>query len=533
MSGTVSMSSVDLLAQTQSPSGGTPIKQNHVKVFPVPDSEPPGNQDLYQWMARQQDNSKFMESTLHEYPSIGHESMLNTVASEISQDDTELNFERYTFTALQLADAQVLFKPLLKAIGLHLEGVKISPMMQKFGGNLSVKGKLVSLRIDIAEAENVLNKRSTGKGKSRSKKLPRFHIDTGLAQPAFHFDTFVVTLGMKDIVDFEKEPEDMSHLEGNRKSVRALKYAMDKLEAKPTTTQVNFSVLCAAITQHVNMPLLRLIHQFVTMIENIKETKTYLKQKRKDEADFRTHRKQDSKGSSGSADTQSTHSESQTPGISPVVDQEGVLPSSSSLPYASSTPGSETKMGIPIPPAHLPTSIPKGDMMPEQSRPDKLNLGASHGKSPKKFSFKKGKLESLFKTAAADMSISPLRSFNLSDSVAIDVQDTSSPALAEKTIVDEIKENTPKCWRTLYHLLALYTTMPETKTIGPRRTASRLSVIAEEPEKDSSTASKRGTLKRGGALDDMEKGGVAPPVADRVSVMRRGYGAFTQSKIWQ
>ena len=80
----------------------------------------------------------------------------------------------------------------------------------------------------------------------------------------------------------------------------------------------------------------------------------------------------------------------------------------------------------------------------------------------------------------------------LTDSVTIEMNDMSSPALAEKTIVDEIKENTPKCWRTLYHLLDLYSTMPETKTIGAgghRTSASRLSVIDEEPEKGSQTQS--------------------------------------------
>jgi hypothetical protein len=63
--------------------------------------------------------------------------------------------------------------------------------------------------------------------------------------------------------------------------------------------------------------------------------------------------------------------------------------------------------------------------------------------------------------------------------------DTSSPALAEKTIVDEIKEHTPKCWRDLYHLLDLYASVPEAKTIHK----SRLSVIDEEPEKLSQTHS--------------------------------------------
>ena len=96
-------------------------------------------------------------------------------------------------------------------------------------------------------------------------RYPKFHIDTSLDQPAFLCDTFTVMIGMKDIVDFEKnkdpESEPGSLQDLRRKSMRAIKFAMDHMEAKPTTTKLHFSVNCHAITQHVNMSLLRLTHQ--------------------------------------------------------------------------------------------------------------------------------------------------------------------------------------------------------------------------------------------------------------------------------
>lgn len=82
--------------------------------------------------------------------------------------------------------------------------------------------------------------------------------------------------------------------------------------------------------------------------------------------------------------------------------------------------------------------------------------------------------------------MTPPQSLNLSDSVTIDMADTSSPAVNEKTIIDEIKESTPQCWRHLYHLLDLYATIPEAKTVM-RKSAIRkqLPVIQEEEDKES------------------------------------------------
>lgn len=303
--------------------------------------------------------------------------------------------------------------------------------MKKFGGNLSITLILAALRIDIVDSEISSNKQS--KGRSKGKRLPKFHIDTGLDTPAFLCDSFTVMIGMKDIVDFEKsedpESEQGSLQDLRRKSMRAIKFAMDHMEAKPTTTQVNFSLNCYAITQHVNMSLLRLTHQIVTMIENINETRTELKGLSSNDA-FRGHHKQDSKGSSTETGTD--------------------------------TQSMEGKPGV---------------VGERHDRPDKLLLSSSSTS------------QYCGANSALPFSSSP---HSLPDSVAIDMADTSSPALAERTIVDEIKENTPKCWRTLYLLLDLYSTMPETKTVARRHSASRLSVIDEETEKGSQTHSQHG-----------------------------------------
>lgn len=59
--------------------------------------------------------------------------------------------------------------------------------------------------------------------------------------PAFLCDTFAVVVCMKDIVDFEKDRDDghsASGLDWGRRSLRAIKFAMDHMEAKPTTTKV-------------------------------------------------------------------------------------------------------------------------------------------------------------------------------------------------------------------------------------------------------------------------------------------------------
>ena len=427
---------------------------------------------------------------------------------------------------------QILFKPLLRAIGLNIGAIKTTALIKKFGGNVSVIGKLQVLRIDIVDSEITNKSRRGRKGKTRTN-LPKFHIDTGFATPAFLCDAFAVMINLKDVVDFEKNKDDIESgvygPDSRRRSLRALRLAMSHMESKPTTTKVNFSVQSHSISQHVNMSLLRLVHQFVTMIQNINLTRTELKQHSKVDI-FRGHRKQDSKGSSTAT---GTDVQSEDGGK-----KEEVGPKANVL-----TPESDQTVRISQSSEEsTQTASSTAKMVTTESfpRPDRLHLSFGD-KSPLRVMSRKGIFDVLGtvrgsseESESQPILQSPPNSLNLdTDSVVVEVGDTSSPALAEKTIVDEINEHTPKCWKTLYHLLNLYSTMPEPKTIA-RPAPSRLSVIDEEPEKGSQTQSfsKQGSTQKINAhdgADAIERQPVAPAPAQILTKTYTG-STFTQSK---
>jgi hypothetical protein len=87
-------------------------------------------------------------------------------------------------------------------------------------------------------------------------------LNMSAGTPAFVCESFVVDISMKDVVDFEDTAE------GGQPQFPP--FAMHKLEAKPTTLQINLMVESQSITQHVDMALLRLVHQ-VCGVDNGKE----------------------------------------------------------------------------------------------------------------------------------------------------------------------------------------------------------------------------------------------------------------------
>ena len=232
---------------------------------------------------------------------------------------------------------------------------------------------------------------------------------------------------------------------------------MNQLDTKPVTTNINFKLNCDSITQHVNMSLLRLVHQFVTMIQNVYETRLEL-EGTKDDMSFKTHKKQDS----------SSGTESQ-------IEDHDKVPKCTAMP------------DLDTPQVNISCSVNT-----TSAKPFHHQLGNNY--APKKLSLKRPKLELIggntvtteenhsSSTVLPSVTVQSPQSLNWSDSAVVEIPDTSSPAVTEKTIIDEIKDNTPKCWRTMYHLLDLYSTMPETKTVLKKTAASSLSVIEEEPD---------------------------------------------------
>lgn len=170
----------------------------------------------------------------------------------------------------RLVDAQILFKPLLRAIGLHLEAVKSSAMMRKFGGNCSIMAVLHTLKVDIVDSD-----------------LPR---NSGTSPATFTCNNFSVDVNAKDVAEIDKKRDD-SNAANKRQSIGRLQDALDNVQlARPMTTKMYFTIKCETIEQYVNLSLLRLVHQLVTMIQRVNATQAALKMKK-------THRKQDSKSS--------------------------------------------------------------------------------------------------------------------------------------------------------------------------------------------------------------------------------------------
>ncbi|GFS00731.1 hypothetical protein ElyMa_001078900 [Elysia marginata] len=272
------------------------------------------NEDLYQWMAKQQTEKEQFRMDLHDDDEASRYLRQNTsescaaatghLGSAWSQDDSKLDLNDggdYTMATsiMQLADAQILFKPVLQSLGLHVESVRPSTMMKKFGGHLLLQGHITTFKILIAESEARPGEghqpsQHPSKGKGRGK---RSFNHRGLQEsPAFQCERFDVNVSLEDVVDFGED---------GKVSKFPYKFAMHKLEAKPTTLQINLLVNCQAIRQNVDMALLRLAHQVLTMVGNVKETRVELKQKRMEPAPswVQTHRKQDSKDSTSSVET--------------------------------------------------------------------------------------------------------------------------------------------------------------------------------------------------------------------------------------
>ena len=320
------------------------------------------------------------------------------------------------------------------------------------------------------------------------QKPTSFRIDTSSETPAFVCDAFSVQLStrgldmsdstatstVQDAGPVKAGSVRFTEEQRRRQSMRSLQAAMGRISAVSrsgtlATTRVDFAVSCHTVTQHVNMPLLRLVHQFATMIENIAKTRSELR---------------------GQAQ------------LTSLLKTELAVPA-----------GGWTRF----------------DIQHSVSKPHSHSSGHHTGHVPTSLMYPAGVLSHSSRLMSDTAGISP----SIAVSVDVDVPEfsaavgeVSSPAITEeRTIVDEIRENTPKCWRTLYHLLDLYSTMPEMKTIS----RSQLSVIEEEDGGQPNTSDK---AQRNANADAHSKGNDEVFLTvPRSAPARKPYavGTFTQS----
>nr|XP_020464363.1 uncharacterized protein KIAA1109 homolog isoform X3 [Monopterus albus] len=179
-----------------------------------------------------------------------------------SQDDL-VNIEEGNQcpAAVQLADAQVVFKPLLSYAGIQAQDTTPLSYKMYFGEHLSFSGNLKCLRADIVDSDT-----SKERKKKRSRRQGMVNLLPLEFKPALLIDTFSLNaVVMEKSTNAPQGPTaaPLSFHDLNRRHYN--------------TFHCDFTTACQAISQRVDMALVRLIHQFSTMIDDIKATQTDIK----------------------------------------------------------------------------------------------------------------------------------------------------------------------------------------------------------------------------------------------------------------
>ncbi|XP_031778304.1 transmembrane protein KIAA1109 isoform X8 [Nasonia vitripennis] len=392
-------------------------------------------EDLYSWMAKQQefvkDNDKGQLKgnwVFHTEQKIIKDSKINTMTTEDTEDsDVQSAALLYTMKdSLRLLDAHLIFEPLLSSLSVMpqqmLSAISSGNMnnvssLDSLGSNLSLVSSIETMRIDIVVSEygKVSSKKKSNKCTSKKVSGSKFHLDIPPETPAFLCEKISIDIDIKKMADMTVD--DMIQKQN------VLYISRGQLK-KHTSTVVNFSLNIRYISQQVNMPLLRLLHQISNMYQNVKETQMELKDQQPETKmnanNLNTNRpKNDSLSTSDLQEQLAANikkAEKIVIGVKPNINLTKVISPSASI-----------------------RSRP-------QSFAQKLR---STGKSVKGYiNLSEGIITPNF---GASPSSSGLEKFSI---------------LSEKC--KNISNIAPRCWKTIYYLLDLYAIRPETKMITHR-----------------------------------------------------------------
>ncbi|TRZ01084.1 hypothetical protein DNTS_002696 [Danionella cerebrum] len=181
-----------------------------------------------------------------------HSNSQHSTSQEELMDQDETNL---CPAAVQLADAQ----PLLSHIGIQPQDAPPLSYKMYFGEHLSFSGTLECLRADIVDSDTSKDRKNKRVHRQGMVNLPPLEF-----KPALMIETFSL-----NAVVLEK-------CMSTPPSASALSF--HELSRRPqASVHCHFTLACQAIRQHVDMALVRLIHQFSTMIDDIKATQTDIK----------------------------------------------------------------------------------------------------------------------------------------------------------------------------------------------------------------------------------------------------------------
>ncbi|KAG9339853.1 hypothetical protein JZ751_022356 [Albula glossodonta] len=197
-------------------------------------------------------------------PTIPSASDFNTVLSS-DQNTLDGTHSQHSTSQDDIADieegnqcpAAVVFKPLLSHIGIQSQDAAPLSYRMYFGEHLSFSGTLECLRADIVDSDTSKDRKNKRQG---TVNLPPLEF-----KPALMIETFSL-----NAVVMEKS------MSTPQNSTSALSFH-DLNRRHYNTFHCDFTISCQSISQHVDMALVRLIHQFSTMIDDIKATQTDIK----------------------------------------------------------------------------------------------------------------------------------------------------------------------------------------------------------------------------------------------------------------
>lgn len=363
-------------------------------------------EDLYAWMAKQQD---FMRDEIFKPNVKSSVGSVLSVPTEI-RDSLPSPVSGYNLypvhDSLCLLDAHLIFEPLLSALGVipqqmisNMNGSS-NPVFDSWGSNLSLVASMEGMRIDIVVSENG---QPSDKKRKKQKGFDGVNLlDISQEMPAFVCERIGLEVDVKKLADMTVD--DMIQKQN------VLYISRGQLK-KHTSTRLNFGINVHYISQQVNMPLLRLLYQISSMYQNVKDTQMELKE-------------QNLKGRHPTSVMLSKDQKNESSSASDLQDQ-----------FSTNVTENLTKSNVHGVQSVVPNL--KTTVSPSSSLLARPQLLAQ-------------KLRSTTKSVKGYM--------NLSDTVL-------TPMFSD-TEVD--KSTRPHCWKTIYFLLDLYATMPDTKTISHR-----------------------------------------------------------------
>lgn len=404
--------------------------------------------DLYAWMAKQQ-TSKHDEQKAEKSEMRPTSPSKPNIHAFNSQDSG------------RLLDAHLIFEPLLTCLDVmptkcYDNNKTGQSSLENLGTNLSLVCLFDTFRIDIVVSEAGDKKPKT---KITKKANGKFSLNCGSETPSFLSERIDIELEILKMADGLNEPK---HLYVSRGQLK-----------KHTSTVVNFSLNIRYISQQVNMPLLRLLHQISNMYINVKEAQDEMKEHPDTKRSLPM--KDESSLASEMNDATLIGSIHEPPMDGTTFDYSDerydkfneLGPTGHSYPLGHSV--SRTKMpplGPLIPLPSTSGSRPR----PPQSFAQKLR---STGKTVKgKLGYTNlsesvttpNKASPTFEQGIHKMSLEPKNSLT----GVIPTGPLVNEAFADLPCNFEGALETPKCWTTIYNLLDIYAAMPEMKTLTHR-----------------------------------------------------------------